>query len=74
MFAALEKSLTKKNIKSGFQTTGIFPFNPLAMDEKMDLSEFYRRGPGATEEGSAKDAAEDLASPESLWSINEDYL
>jgi hypothetical protein len=69
----LEKSLTEKNIKSGFRTIGIFPFNPLAIDGKMDPSEFYRRGPGTREEGSAKDATMDLASPESLRSINEDY-
>jgi hypothetical protein len=53
--AALEKSLIEKNIKSGFRTIGIFPFNPLAMDGKMGPSQFYRRGLGAREEGLAKD-------------------
>jgi hypothetical protein len=42
--AALQKSLTKKNIKNGFRTTCIFPLNPQAMDGKMGPSEFYRRG------------------------------
>jgi hypothetical protein len=62
--AALEKSLTEKNVKSRFRMIGIFSFNPLAMDGKMGPSEFYRRGPGAQEEGSAEDAVVDLASPE----------
>jgi hypothetical protein len=42
--AALQKSLTEKNIKSGFCTTGIFPLNPQAMDGKMGPNEFYRSG------------------------------
>jgi hypothetical protein len=42
---ALEKALSKKNINSGFCTTGIFPFNLHAMDEKMDPSKFYREVP-----------------------------
>jgi hypothetical protein len=71
--AALEKSLTEKNVKSRFRMTGIFPFNPLAMDGKMGLSEFYRRGPGAQEEGSAEDATVDLTSLENLQIINEEY-
>jgi hypothetical protein len=64
--AALEKSLTEKNIKSKFRTIGIFPFNPLAMDGKMGLSEFYRRGPRAWEDGSAEGTTVDLASPKNL--------
>jgi hypothetical protein len=48
--AALEKALTEKNVKSGFRTTGIFFFNPCAMDEKMGPSEFYRGGPSTVEE------------------------
>jgi hypothetical protein len=42
---ALEKALSEKNIKSGFRTIGIFPFNPHAMDEKMGPSAFYREVP-----------------------------
>jgi hypothetical protein len=47
VFAALEKSLTEKNIKNRFHTTCIFPFNPLTVDGKMGPSEFYRRVPRA---------------------------
>jgi hypothetical protein len=41
----LEKALSEKNIKIGFRTTGIFPFNLHAMDEKMGPSKFYKEVP-----------------------------
>jgi hypothetical protein len=47
VLTALEKALTKMNVKNGFRTTGIFLFNPCAMDGKMGPSEFYRRVPRA---------------------------
>jgi hypothetical protein len=50
----LEKSLTEKNIKSGFRTIGIFPFNPLAIDGKMDpgFSQRCNYGLGISRESS----------------------
>jgi len=33
--------LTKKNIKVGFKVIGIWPFNPKAMDNKIQPSKFY---------------------------------
>ena len=45
VFTAFEKALSEKNIKSGFCTIGIFPFNLQAMDVKMGPSEFYRDVP-----------------------------
>jgi hypothetical protein len=56
----LEKSLPEKNIKSGFCTTSIFPFNPLTTDGKMGPSEFYMRGSRSGEEGLAEGIALDL--------------
>jgi hypothetical protein len=61
--ATLEESLTEKNIKSGFCTTGIFPFNSLAMDGKMGPSESYRRGPRSWEEMLVESTTVALASP-----------
>jgi hypothetical protein len=58
--AALEKSLTEKNMTSGFRTIGIFPFNPLAMDGKMGPSEFYRKVSRSGEESLAEVATVDL--------------
>jgi hypothetical protein len=38
---AFEQSLTKKNIKSRFKTTGLWPLNPKAMDNKTRRLEVY---------------------------------
>jgi len=38
---AINQSLTKKNIKSGFKVIGIWPFNPKAMDSKIRPSKIY---------------------------------
>jgi hypothetical protein len=40
--AALYKALSENNIKSGFRTNGIFPYNSQAMEGKMGHSEFNR--------------------------------
>lgn len=40
--SAFEKVLIEKNITNGFCTTGIFPFNPRAVDYKMGPFEFYK--------------------------------
>jgi hypothetical protein len=53
----------------GFHTTGIFPFNLRAMDEKMGPSEFYRGGPSTVEEEVAAGAPVDLGASENLWKI-----
>lgn len=42
---ALEKGLFETNVRSGFRTTGIFPFNPHAMDGKMGAIEYYKEVP-----------------------------
>jgi hypothetical protein len=34
-------TLTKKNIKAGFKVTNIWPFNPKAIDNKIQLSKIY---------------------------------
>jgi hypothetical protein len=41
VYKALDQSLSKKNIKSGFKAIGIQPLNPKAMDEKTKPSEVY---------------------------------
>jgi hypothetical protein len=64
--ATLEKALTEKNIKNGFRTTGIFPLNPQAMDDKMRPSEFYRGGKNSRVEEVAEGAAVSLGEPENL--------
>jgi hypothetical protein len=64
--AAFEKALTEKNVKSGFHTTCIFPFNPRAMDEKMGPSEFYRGGSSTVEEEVVVGAHVDLGASENL--------
>jgi hypothetical protein len=71
VFAALEKALSKKNIKSGFRTTGIFPFNPRAMDEKMGPSEFYREVPAGLD---SNFQTVDLDAPESLHTVNGTFV
>ncbi len=38
---ALDVVLSKRNIKSGFQVTGIWPFNPKAMDGRTKPNELY---------------------------------
>ncbi len=38
---AINQSLTKKNIKVGFKATCIWPFNPKAMDNKIQPSKIY---------------------------------
>jgi len=42
---ALEKGLSESNVRRGFHTTGIFPFNPHAMDGKMGANEYYKEVP-----------------------------
>jgi hypothetical protein len=37
----LDVALSKKNIKSGFQVTWIWPFNPKAIDGRTKPNEFY---------------------------------
>jgi hypothetical protein len=68
---ALQKALSEKNIKSGFRTIGIFPFNPHAMDEKMGPSEFYREVPTSLESDLH---TVDLAAPESLHTIDGTFV
>jgi hypothetical protein len=68
--ATLEKALTEKNVKSGFHTTGISPFNPHAMDGKMGPSEFYRGGPSTVEEEMVVGALGDLGASKNIWKIN----
>jgi len=41
---ALRKGLTPENITKGFETTGIYPLNVRAMDNKVGLSLTYQRG------------------------------
>jgi hypothetical protein len=38
---ALDVALSKRNIKNGFNVTGIWPFNPKVMDGRTKPSEFY---------------------------------
>jgi hypothetical protein len=64
--AALEKALIEKNVKSGFRTTGIFPFNPRAMDGKMGPNDFYRRCPSTLEEEVAAGAPVELGASKNL--------
>jgi hypothetical protein len=64
--AALQKALTEKNIKNGFRTTGIFPLNSQAMDEKMGPSEFYRGAPSAGVEEVAEGGPVDLGELENI--------
>jgi hypothetical protein len=66
VFAALEKALIEKNVKSGFCSTGISPFNPHAMDGKMGPSEFYRGGSSTMEEEVAIGALVDLRASKNL--------
>jgi hypothetical protein len=74
VFVALEKALTKKNIKSGFCTTGIFPFNPHAMDEKMGPSEFYREVPAHMDSAVGNLHSIDLGTLESLYTVNGTFV
>jgi hypothetical protein len=71
---ALEKALSVSNIKSGFCTIGIFPFNPLAMATKMGPSEFYKRVPASTLQGIEEVAAVDLDAPESYHMLNGSFI
>jgi hypothetical protein len=64
--AALEKAYTEKNVKSGFRSTGISPFNPRAMYGKMGPNEFYRGGLSTMEEEVAAGAPVDLGTSENL--------
>jgi hypothetical protein len=68
--AALEKALTEKNMKSGFHSTGISPFNPRTMDGKMGPNEFYRGGPSTVEEEVAAGVPMDLGASKNLQGIN----
>jgi hypothetical protein len=38
---ALDKSITKQNIRSRFRVIGIYPLNPRAMDNKTGFSNIY---------------------------------
>jgi hypothetical protein len=48
---------------SGFYSTGIFPFNPRAMDDKMGPSEFYSSVPAGAGNMSGDPIAVDLVAP-----------
>lgn len=49
MSLALKKALTTYNIHKGFQTIGIWPSNPRAMDSKLDPSTcFLLHGPNSS--------------------------
>jgi hypothetical protein len=72
VLTALEKALTKMNVKNGFRTTGIFLFNPCAMDGKMGPSEFYIGGLRTLEEEVAVGAPVDLGASKNLWEINQE--
>jgi hypothetical protein len=67
--AALDKAMSEKNIKSGFRATGIFPFNPHAMDDKMGPSDFYRQAPMPTVASLGELESVDLTAPETMHSI-----
>ncbi len=51
---ALDLALTRKNIMSGFKGTGIWPFNPRAMDSKIGPSTLYTLHDQAKEEKEPK--------------------
>jgi hypothetical protein len=59
----LEKALTERNIKSGLRSTGIFPFNPRAMEGKIGPSDFYNYVPGTAGDMMEDPIAVDLAAP-----------
>jgi hypothetical protein len=67
---ALEKALTEKNITSGFRSTGIFSYNPRAMDDKMGPSEFYKQVPMTIVEPEAVD----LGAPETFESFSGTFM
>jgi len=48
---ALDQSLTKQNIKVGFNVTWIWPFNLRTMDEKIELANIYTTINSIYEEG-----------------------
>ena len=66
MFIAIEKAFTKKNIKSGFCTTSIFPFNLCTMGENMGPSEFYKANPSIEGDDLEEATAMDLTTLENL--------
>jgi hypothetical protein len=70
----LEKALFEKNIKSGFCTTRIFPFNPSAIDEKMGPSTFYREIPTDMNGVMSKLYTVDLNASESLYTLNDTFV
>ncbi len=37
----MDKSITEQNIRFGFKVTGIYPLNPRAMDNKIELSNIF---------------------------------
>jgi hypothetical protein len=71
---ALQKALSEKNFKSGFRTTGIFPFNPHTMDEKMDPSEFYREVPASMTGVFSNLHTVDLGAVESLGTVDGTFV
>lgn len=52
---ALQKALSAKNIRSGFQGTGIWPFNAEAVHAQCQPAEAYARGQLATTDVAATD-------------------
>jgi hypothetical protein len=68
--SALEKVLIEKNITNGFCTTGIFPFNPRAVDYKMGPFEFYKEVPVTSVGEVLELEATYLGAPENLKTIS----
>jgi hypothetical protein len=59
---ALNVALCKRNIKSGFQVIGIWPFNPKAMDGRTKPSELYitNRNNNTEDEDNEEDSDETI--------------
>jgi hypothetical protein len=74
MSIALQKALFEKNIKSGFRTTRIFPFNFHTIDDKMDPLEFYRQPPMPTAATLGKPDTVDLAAPKTIHGIEGTWI
>jgi hypothetical protein len=64
--ATLEKAMSEKNIKSGFRATGIFPFNPHVMADKMGPFDFYRQPTVPTTTSLGEPHVVDLAAPDTM--------
>jgi hypothetical protein len=72
--AALEKTLSEKNIKNSFKTTGIFLFNFHSMEEKMDPSNFYRQAHVTMAGNMDKPEAIDLVAPQILHRSEDTFV